>query len=66
MEVRKGSGGPPRGAREIGMPSRKSLRGQEALPKVLKGSVGSPRRPERIGRISWKSVRGQEAIPKVR
>ena len=41
-EVRKGSGGHPKGLVGVGWSSRWSGRGQDAIPEVREGSGGPP------------------------
>ena len=61
MEGLDGLSGRPRGG-----PSRKSMKGLEALPRVQKRSGVAPGSLGKVGRPSQKCVKGREAILEVR
>ena len=66
MEVREGSGGPPRGPGVIRRPTRRTGRGQVAQPKVQDGSGGPPGGQVGVQMPPQRSGWGWEAHPKIR
>ena len=71
--IREGSGGPPRGLRGVGKPTRRSgrplrrfERGPKSLLEVQEGSGGPPVDPEWVGRHSRRSEKNREVLLEVR